>query len=75
MRDHSYGLRIMDAVDQRVRGKSSEHDRVRRSDASTRQHRDREFRSHAHVDRDAVAFLTPSDFKTLANFCTSRCSC
>ena len=50
-------LRVVDAIDQRVRRESAEDDRVRRADAGAGQHGDGQLRRHAHVDRDAVALL------------------
>ena len=50
-------LRIVDAVAQRFGGEAAEDDVVRDADPRAGQHRDRQLRNHAHVDRDAIAFL------------------
>ena len=42
---------------QRIGGEASEHDRVRRTEASTGQHRDDRLGDHRHVDGDAVTRL------------------
>ena len=49
----------MNAIDQRIGRKSAENHGMRRADAGAGQHGDRQLGRHAHVDRDAVAFLDP----------------
>jgi hypothetical protein len=56
LRDNRRCSAIVDAIDQCLRGKSAEHNGVRRSDARARQHRDRQLGHHAHVDGDTIAF-------------------
>ena len=53
--DHHFGFRVVDALAQRLRGKSAEDDAVRRADFRAGEHGDGQLRNHAHVDRDAVA--------------------
>ncbi len=55
--DDGDGLRVGDAVHQRVGREPSEDDRMRRADAGAGEHRDRQLRTHAHVDGDAVALF------------------
>ena len=57
LRHNGGRLRVVNAVDQRVGGESAEHDGVGCSNAGAGEHGDRQFRSHAHVDRDPVALL------------------
>src|SRR6185369_6224403 len=59
LRNHGDSLRVVNAVDEGVGGASAEHHRVRRANAGAREHSDRKFRRHAHVDGDPVAFLNP----------------
>ena len=51
--------RVADAVDQGLRGESSEDDGVGRAYAGASQKRNWQLRDHAHVDGDAIAFLHP----------------
>ena len=53
--DHQLRLRIVNARAQRIRGESSEHDRVDRAEAGGSQHRNHGLRDHRHVHCDAVA--------------------
>ncbi len=46
---------VVDAVAERVGGKSAEYDAVRRSEPRAREHRDSDLGHHTHVDRDPVA--------------------
>jgi hypothetical protein len=57
LRNDRRTLRIVDAIDQRLRGESAEDHRVHRANARTREQRDRQLGTHAHVDGDAVALL------------------
>src|SRR3984957_19108989 len=68
LRDHRRGLRIVDAVDQRVGGESSEHDGVGRADPGAGQHGDRQLGRHAHVDGDAIAFFHPKFLQHVREF-------
>src|SRR5713101_262857 len=56
LRDEHLGLAIVDAIAKRVGGEASEDDAVGRAETRAREHRDGDFRHHAHVDGDAVAF-------------------
>ncbi len=53
--DDELRLRVVDPARQGFGREAAEDDGVRRADAGTREHRDRELRDHRHVDRDAVA--------------------
>ena len=53
--DHHFGFGVVDALAQRLGGKSAEDDAVRRADLGAGEHGDGQLRHHAHVDRDAVA--------------------
>ncbi len=55
----SDGLRVVDAVAERLGGEAAEDDRMRRPDPGAGEHRDRQLRDHRHVDRDAVARRDP----------------
>src|SRR5207245_7582033 len=57
LRDDGYGLGIVDAIDESVRGESAEDNRVWSSNPCAGEHCDRKLRSHAHVNRDSVALL------------------
>ena len=56
-RDHDARRAVLDAALERLGREAAEHDGVHRADACAREHRDRGFGNHRHVDRDAVAFL------------------
>ena len=53
--DQDAGLRIIDAIAQGFRAEPAKHDIVRYTDTRTREHRDREFRNHPHIDRRAIS--------------------
>ncbi len=55
--DDRDALRVVDAIDDRIGREAAEDHRVRGTDARAREHRDRQFRNHRHVDRDAIAFF------------------
>jgi len=50
-----FGFGIVDARGQFIGGKSAEHDRMNGTNARARQHGDRRFGDHWHVDDDPVA--------------------
>ncbi len=52
-----FGLSVVDALTQRLHGKSAEHHAVRSANLGAGQHRDGQLRRHAHVKRHAVALL------------------
>ncbi len=54
-RDEDLGLRIEDAITQRLRGEPSEYDTVDGTDARAGEHRDDGLRNQGHVNRNAVA--------------------
>ena len=56
-RDQQRRAGILDAVLERQRGETAEHDRVNRADARAGVHGDDRFGRHRHVDDDAVARL------------------
>ena len=56
LRDDGHARRIVDAVGDGVGGESAEDDGVDGADARACQQGDGQFRRHAHVDGDAVAF-------------------
>ncbi len=58
-------LRIVDAIDDGVGGKSAEDDGVDGANASTGQNGNGEFRRHAHVDGDAIALLDSKAFQSI----------
>ena len=57
LRDDGNCLRVVDAIDERISRESAEDDRVRSADTRARQHRDGQFRRHAHINSDAIALL------------------
>ncbi len=56
-RDEQRRLRVLDAILQRVRGETTEHDRVHRADARARLHRNHGLWHEWHVDDNAVTRL------------------
>src|SRR5215471_18211110 len=65
LRDHSNAGGVVHAIDDGVCCETSEDDRVDSSDTSTGKHSDGEFRAHAHIDRNAVAFFNPEAFEDI----------
>ena len=61
--DDQLGLGVVVSLGHRVGTESSEDDRVDRTDAGTREHRDRQFGDHGHVQRDPVAGFDPELFQ------------
>ena len=61
-------LRVVDAIDEGVGGKSAEDDGVRRADAGAGEHRNRQLRRHAHVEGDAVAFFNSERLQDVGEF-------
>src|SRR6185312_4312896 len=57
LRDHRHALRVIDAIDQSVRGEATEDDGVHGPDARAGQQRNRKLRGHAHIYSDAIAGL------------------
>ncbi len=55
--DEQRGLRVVDAVAQRLGAEAAEHHRVHRADARARQHGDRQLGHERQVERHAVALL------------------
>ena len=53
--DEQRGLRVVDAIAQRLGAEAAEDDAVDRADARAREHRDRELGNQRHVERDAIA--------------------
>jgi hypothetical protein len=52
--DDETGLAVVDAVLERLRTETAEHDRVHGADARAREHGDDRLGNHRHVDRDAI---------------------
>ena len=61
--DDDARLRVEHAVDDRRRWEPAENHAVCGADAGAREHRDGEFRHHAHVERDDVALLHAERFQ------------
>src|SRR6202012_3714734 len=57
LRQNGNALRIVHAVDDRMRGKPSKNYRMHRTDARASEHGNGQLRRHAHVDGNAVALL------------------
>ncbi len=55
--DEQDGLRVVDAIAQRLRAESAEDHAVHGADPGAREHRNRELRHHRHVERHAIAAL------------------
>ena len=55
--DEQHGLRVVDAIAQRLGAEAAEDDAVDGADARAREHRDRELGNQRQVERDAVAAL------------------
>ena len=55
--DDCNGLLVGNAIDESVRGKSPEDNRVNRTDTGAGEHGDRQLGTHAHVDGNAVSGL------------------
>ena len=68
LRDDGYGLRVVDAIDQRVCGETSEDYGVRGSDSGAGQHRDGQLGHHAHVDGYSITFLDVQRFQDVCEF-------
>ena len=56
-RNQDAGLRIIDSVAKGLRAEPAKNDIVSYTDPGARQHRNRQFRNHPHVDRRAIALL------------------
>ena len=67
------GVRVVDAVAQRLRAEAAEDDAVHRAEPCTREHRDRQLRDERQIQRDAIALAHAERFSTFANRQTSRC--
>ena len=66
LRDQHLTAHVVRAVGERVGREAAEDDRVRRTEAGAREHRDRELGHHPHVDRD----LRPlADVELLQGIC------
>ena len=62
--ENDVGRGIIDSGGELRGGKATEHDRVHRADARTREHGDRGFRHHGHIDDHPVAFADTQVLKT-----------
>ena len=63
--DDRLAIRIEDAVFERLRRETAEHDRVNRADAGTGEHGVGSLGNHGHVDTDAIAFLYAPFFQSV----------
>ena len=68
LRDNRHRLSVVDAINERVRGKAAEDYRMSRAYAGARQHRDWKLRRHAHVNRNRIAFLDAERFERVGEF-------
>src|SRR5437588_3995926 len=67
--DDELAARVVNAVNDCLRGEAAEDDRVRRTYPRAREHRNRQLRYERHVERDAVATLYA---RMLQNVCEAR---
>src|SRR4030088_3029319 len=66
--DDGHGLRVVNAIDQRVRRESAKHNRMRRANAGAGQHGNWQLGGHAHVDGDAVSFVDAEILENIGEF-------